>query len=99
MFEHVVALVPTYSNARWFLASIYELDGEIDKAVEQVQEVLALNPDNQLVAQRLEQLQSGVTSDEIPEPVESGEQTATDVSEGQVVEDTPEEVVEEETTE
>lgn len=97
MFEHVVNLVPTYSNARWFLASIYELNGEIDKAIEQVEEVLALNPDNQLVQQRLDQLKSGETSEEIPEPVEAGEQTATDVSEGQTVEEDP--VVEDEATE
>ena len=85
ILERVVTLVPTYSNARWFLAAIYEVNGDIDAAVEQVQEVYNLNPDNQLVAERLTRLQGGVVSEAIPEPVESGEQTATDVSEGEVV--------------
>lgn len=84
-FEYAIQLVPTYSNARWFLASIYESNGEIDLAIEQVEKVLEANPDNELVKTRLDQLHNGVTSDELPEPVESGEDTATDVSEGEVI--------------
>ncbi len=84
-FERVINLVPTYSNARWFLASIYEVQGEIEKAIEQVQAVYDGNPDNELVAARLQRLQGGEVSEEIQEPVEEGEGSATDVPEGQPV--------------
>ncbi len=97
-FEYTVNLVPSYANARWFLASIYELNNDIDSAIAQVEAVLELNPENELVRTRLEQLKSGVTSEEIPEPVEAGEVTATDTPDGTVVAE-PTEEVEEETTE
>ncbi|MBU1759133.1 tetratricopeptide repeat protein, partial [Patescibacteria group bacterium] len=91
--EYTVNLVPSYSNARWFLASIYELNGDVNRAIEQVEKVLELNPDNELVKTRLDKLKSGVTSEEIPQPVEAGEQTATDTSEGTVVAEPAEEGV------
>ncbi len=78
-----VELVPTYSNARWFLAAIYEQQGKIEEAIAQVQGVLETNPDNQLVAAKLERLKSGQVESVIPEPVEAGEETAVDVTEGQ----------------
>jgi tetratricopeptide (TPR) repeat protein len=44
-FEHAVELAPAFSNARWFLASVYERTGETTKAIEQVPS----EPDNELV--------------------------------------------------
>ena len=85
--ERTVTLLPTYSNARWYLAAVYEVNGDLEAATEQVQEVYNLNPDNELVKERLERLLGGEVSDEIPEPVEEGEQGATDVSEGEVIEE------------
>lgn len=69
--ERVIGLQPNYSNARWYLASIYELEGNTAAAIEQVQKVAEANPENEAVAQRLAQLQGGVAVPEaIPEPVE-----------------------------
>ncbi len=75
--ERAIQLEPTYANARWFLAAIYEQKGMIDKAIEQVSKVAEVNPDNALVKTKLERLQSGQTTEGIPEPIESGETSAT----------------------
>lgn len=69
-FEEVIQLAPAYSNARWYLASIYEQTGELDKAVAQVEKVLELNPENRLVKTRLERLKRGETTDELPDAVD-----------------------------
>lgn len=78
MFERVIQLAPSYSNARWFLASIYEQQGNLKSAIEQVKKVLELNPDNEMVKTRLARLESGKTSKEIPLTVEEGDQKATE---------------------
>ena len=54
------------------------------KAIEQVEAVLTANPDNELVKAKLDRLKAGQTSDTIPEPVESGDQSATTVNEDEV---------------
>lgn len=69
-----VQLEPGHANAHWFLATIYEQKGEISNAIEHVQKVLELNPDNQLVKAKLERLQAGQISSVIPEPVENTDQ-------------------------
>jgi tetratricopeptide (TPR) repeat protein len=70
MLERAVELSPKYSNARWFLASIYEGQGDIASAAREVEEVLALNPGNKLVEARLERLLSGQIATELPEAIE-----------------------------
>lgn len=82
-FERAIELLPDYSNARWFLAAVLEKQGDLAGALEQVKKVSELNPDNQTVLQKLAQLELGESSVLIPEPVEAGDQTATDVPEGQ----------------
>jgi len=71
-FEWAISLAPSYSNALWFLATVYENQGEVDKAIEQVEKVAELNPDDKNVAQRLSNLKEFGTSQPpaIPEPVE-----------------------------
>ena len=80
--EYAVQLSPSYSNARWFLASIYEQQGKVDKALEQIQKVAELNPDNDLVKSRLERLQKGTVSKTVPAPLEDTP-SATSVPNGQ----------------
>ena len=69
-FEYAVDLAPAYANARWFLASVYEQQGDFDRAIEQVQKVLELNPENIDVAARLVRLQEGRTAKALPQPVD-----------------------------
>ncbi len=70
-FERTIQLAPAYSNAHWFLASIYEQEGNLAAAAEQVEAVLSYNPDNALVKARLDRLIAGQVSPEIPETLES----------------------------
>lgn len=80
--EWAVELVPAYSNARWFLATVYENKDMIDKAIEQVEKVLELNPDNATVKQRLDNLKQYGTSQppEIPEPVDERKQSESTIN-------------------
>ncbi len=67
-FEYTVRLAPSYSNARWFLAAVYEQQGDLEAATQQVEDVLRLNPGNALVKARLERLKAGqtVSSESLP---------------------------------
>lgn len=56
VFSRVISLVPSYSNARWFLASIYETEGNYAAAFAQVEYVLSTNPNHPLVKARYERL-------------------------------------------
>ncbi len=81
LLESVIALSPNYSNARWYLAAMYEEKGttaDLDKAIAQIEKVKELNPDNQMVAQKLDDLKKKKTSVGLPQPVE---QPVTNVNE------------------
>lgn len=58
-WQQAVVLFPSYSNARWYLSLVHEERGDLDNALKQVEEIEKLNPDNELVQQRLTQLRSG----------------------------------------
>jgi len=62
-WEQAVRLFPDYSNARWYLSLSYEErgnEGDSERALAQVREILVHNPDNELVTGRIEQLEAGV---------------------------------------
>ncbi len=61
-FRHAIKLTPSYSNAHWYLASIYEKQNKRDLAIAEVQIVLDLNPGNKLVKARLDKLKAGGVS-------------------------------------
>lgn len=58
-FETAVLLSPTFGNAKWYLASMYESDGRIEDARIQLQDVLILDPTNDKVINRLKLLKDG----------------------------------------
>ena len=90
-----MGLNENYSNARWYLASMYEINGDLSAALAQIEKVAEANPDNELVAERLAQLRAGNSTTSIPAPVEEGEESATEVEEGEVtVDEEAEEVTE-----
>ena len=61
-FQHVISLTPSYSNAHWYLASIYEKQGKHDLAIKEIETVAKLNPGNQIVKARLDKLRIGQVS-------------------------------------
>ncbi|MBI4256778.1 tetratricopeptide repeat protein [Candidatus Uhrbacteria bacterium] len=89
--ERIVQLSPEYSNALWYLASMYEIAGDQDKAIQMIAKVVELNPENEVARIRLERLEAGDTTTIIPEPIQAGQEGATQVDEGEVVEEEVEE--------
>lgn len=68
--ERAIALVPNYANAYWYLASILEQEQDTSGALEALRVVQELNPDNEVVTKRIEQLEAGTVTEPIPEPIE-----------------------------
>ncbi|OGL99445.1 hypothetical protein A2304_02385 [Candidatus Uhrbacteria bacterium RIFOXYB2_FULL_57_15] len=68
--ERAVELAPAYANARWFLATIYEQQGNLALSIAQIEKVLEYNPGNQIVTERLNRLRSGVAATTIPDAIE-----------------------------
>lgn len=75
LFEQLVAFDPNYSNARWYLSALYEEEGRLDEALEQVRKVEELNAGNPLVEERRKSLEARLAGapfgePELPTPVE-----------------------------
>ncbi|MFC1787771.1 tetratricopeptide repeat protein [Patescibacteria group bacterium] len=70
-FERVLSMAPDYSNAMWFLASVYELQNNRTEALAMVQKVASLNPKNQIILRRLERMRKGELTTIIPQPIDS----------------------------
>ena len=49
----LIAQDPEFSNARWYLATVYEFEGDIESALEQLRLVERLNPSNEQVLERI----------------------------------------------
>ncbi|MFH1767064.1 MAG: tetratricopeptide repeat protein [Patescibacteria group bacterium] len=75
--ERALEIAPNYSNAMWYLAAVYEEDGDAEKALELLREVKVLNPVNQLVDQRIERIEAGIAEALLPEPLEGDQITDT----------------------
>lgn len=68
--EYTIQLAPSYSNAHWFLASVYEQQDNISAAVGEIETVLSLNPQNEMAKVRLHNLVSGKSNSQLPETIE-----------------------------
>ncbi|MBI4714248.1 hypothetical protein HY771_03645 [Candidatus Uhrbacteria bacterium] len=95
--ERIVGLKPDYSNALWYLASMYEIGKKPAEAIGMIEKVVELNPDNEPAKTRLARMKRGEMTTVLPEPIQEGQGNPTEVPEGEVVEE-PEET-EEDTTE
>ena len=78
-FERIITINPKYSNALWYLASVYEIQKKHDKATEMVQKVVDLNPDNKAAQDRLARLKAGEITTEMPAPLSQDETPASAV--------------------
>lgn len=85
--ERIVGLSPDYSNALWYLASMYEVNKKQVEAVKLVEKVVELNPENQVAKQRLARMKVGEITTQLPEPIQEGQGEVTDVPEGEIVEE------------
>jgi superkiller protein 3 len=89
--ERIVGLSPNYSNALWYLASMYEVSDRQDEAIQLVEKVVELNPNNEVAKKRLELMQDGQLTTVLPEPIQEGQAGVTDEEEGEVEEEDEEE--------
>ncbi len=58
ILEKALELNPNYANARYFLSLIYDADGRRDEALRNFLTLRQTNPDNQLIAQIIQNLQN-----------------------------------------
>lgn len=78
--ERLIVVNAKYSNALWYLASVYEIQGNHEKAIELVKTVVDLNPENKTAQERLQKLQSGQVTTQIPEPIAQDGSVTADLS-------------------
>ncbi len=90
--ERIVELDPSYSNALWYLASLYEISGETYEALRLVEQVVQYNPGNEVAQNRLERMKAGEVTTVIPEPIQSGQGATTEIDTGEIVEEPAQEV-------
>lgn len=62
-FENTISLFPSHSNSRYVLGLIYDAQGFKDKAIEQFEKILELNPDSEPVKNILENLHMSLPAD------------------------------------
>lgn len=60
--QRAVSIFPDFSNARWYLALLYEERNQLDKALEELQKIETLNQDNQVLKNKIGQLEKGKRS-------------------------------------
>lgn len=85
--ERIVGLKPDYSNALWYLASMYEVGKKPSDAIKMIEKVVELNPDNELAKTRLARMKRGEMTTVLPEPIQEGQGNPTEVPEGEIVEE------------
>ncbi len=68
-WNRAIQIFPNYSNARWYLSFIYEKRGDIDQAIKQIEAVARLNPNNEIIDQRLRSLKENLDSNLESDPI------------------------------
>jgi tetratricopeptide (TPR) repeat protein len=93
--ERIVGINENYSNALWYLASMYEISDRQEEAISLVERVVDLNPNNEFAKTRLDRMEEGESTTVLPEPIQAGQEGATEVDEGEIVEEETETETEE----
>ncbi|MCC6934349.1 MAG: tetratricopeptide repeat protein [Candidatus Yanofskybacteria bacterium] len=57
--QRAVLVAPNFANARWYYALLLEDRGAIDDALAQLREIQKANPDNEVLATKIAQLETG----------------------------------------
>ncbi|PIR47768.1 hypothetical protein COV06_02120 [Candidatus Uhrbacteria bacterium CG10_big_fil_rev_8_21_14_0_10_50_16] len=69
-FEGALKYAPTYANAKWYLAGLYEEEGRVDEAITQLQDLLVMNPEDRTVKDKLSLLERGLAEAMVVEDLE-----------------------------
>ncbi len=62
VLQRAVVLLPSFANARWYLALIYEERRDLTAAAEQLEKILETNKDNKIVLTELDNVKRGKPS-------------------------------------
>ena len=58
-FEAAITLQPAFANAKWYLAALLEDAEERESAIQQLEDLLLMNPEDERVAQKLRLVREG----------------------------------------
>lgn len=61
-FQRAVEFFSDFSNARWYLALLYEEKNQVNEALEELYKIREFNPDNQILKNKISELEKGVRS-------------------------------------
>ncbi len=68
--ERIIAISPNFANAHWYLASVLEEAKDIDGAIIELQTIVKLDPANETVQKKIDELKAGKKAAEaIPDPL------------------------------
>ncbi|MBT4856587.1 tetratricopeptide repeat protein [Candidatus Uhrbacteria bacterium] len=77
--ERTVALSPSYANAHWYLAAVYEELGDQESAIDALLAILESNPGHETVLAQIARLEAGIAAaEEVPVPLEGVEEVVVD---------------------
>lgn len=87
--ERLVKMNDKFSNGLWYLASMYEIAKKQPEAIQLVERVVTLNPDNKVAKERLARMKAGEVTTVIPEPIQPDQGAVTQPAGGEVTEEAP----------
>lgn len=72
--ERIIAISPNFANAHWYLASVLEQEKDIDGAIIELETIAKLNPTNETVQKKIDELKAGKKeSTTMPDPLPTEE--------------------------
>ena len=60
--QRAIAIFPDFSNARWYLALLFEERGQLSDALRELYKIREFNPDNQTLENKISELEKGIRS-------------------------------------
>lgn len=60
--QRAILIFPNFSNARWYLALLFEENGNLDASLDQLYRIRELNPDNKILEDKIKGLRAGKRS-------------------------------------
>lgn len=72
--ERIIAISPNFANAHWYFASVLEQKKDIDGAIFELETIVKLDPTNETVQKKIDELKAGKKAAEvIPDPLPTEE--------------------------
>jgi tetratricopeptide (TPR) repeat protein len=69
-FRRALGFLPSYANARWYLAYAYEQMGQREQALQTLALLLEAYPENPTIKKKIQELKADLPTDHLPDPIE-----------------------------